>query len=166
MNRTFAFWLLSSALLWAEPTAPNRPIFDDYRVAQIYDGTPVPPQLSKDQRMFRTRIREGAKSKVEFAGHYTVPLFGCGSGCASFYIVDSISGKVYDGFSVADLPGAWIDRVGHGYPERIEYVPSSRLLKINGCPNERDCGFYDYEMVDGKGLRLVRKRLLAKEFQP
>jgi hypothetical protein len=45
------------------------------------------------------------------------------------------------------------------------YRPSSRLLKINGCPNERNCGFYDYEMVDGKGLRLIQKRLLPKEFQ-
>jgi hypothetical protein len=60
--------------------------------------------------MFRTMIRKGANSKVKFAGHYTVPLFGCGLGCASFYIADSISGKVYDGFSVADLPGTWIER--------------------------------------------------------
>ncbi len=59
---------------------------------------------------------------------------------------------MYDGFAVEDLPGTWIDRQGRDYPPRIQYVPSSRLLKINGCPNERDCGFYDYEMIDGKGL--------------
>jgi hypothetical protein len=38
-------------------------------------------------------------------------------------------------------------------------------MKVNGCPNERDCGFYDYIMVEGEGLKLIRKRLLPKEFQ-
>lgn len=41
-----------------------------------------------------------------------------------------------------------------------------RLMKINGCPKDENCGFYDYEMVDGKGLKLIRKELLPKEFQP
>ena len=29
-----------------------------------------------------------------------------------------------------------------------------------------DCGFYDYAMVDGKGLSLIRKELLPKQFNP
>ncbi len=44
-------------------------------------------------------------------------------------------------------------------------MPVSRLLKINGCPNDTDCGYYDYVMVDGKELKMVRKWLLPKEFQ-
>ena len=48
---------------------------------------------------------------------------------------------------------------------RIQFVPSSRLFKVNGCPNESDCGYYDYVMEDGKGLKLVQKWLLPKEFQ-
>jgi len=47
----------------------------------------------------------------------------------------------------------------------IQFMPSSSLVKINGCPNERDCGYYDYVMVEGKGLKLVQKWLLPKEFQ-
>lgn len=95
-------------------------------------------------------IRKGANSKVEFAGHYTVPLFGCGAGCSMFYIVDSISGQVYDGFEIEELPGAWLEKHMDDQPPRIQFLPSSRLLKINGCPDEKDCGFYDYEMVDGR----------------
>lgn len=108
-------------------------------------------------------IREGAKSKVQFAGHYTVPRWGCGAGCSTFVIVDSISGAVYNAFNVADLPPAWIEK--HGEQEQMEFHPNSRLIKINGCINEQNCGFYDYAMVEGKGLRLVRKELLPKEFQ-
>ena len=115
--------------------------------------------------MFRTVIRTGAKSVVQFAGHYTVPRFGCGTSCSNFYIVDSISGKVYDGFLITAFPGTWLERQPDVEPDRIQFVPSSRLLKINGCPNERDCGYYDYVMVDGNGLKLVKKWLLPKEFQ-
>ena len=144
--------------------AKGRPKFRDYPVHQIYQGKPAAPILSKDQRWYRTVIREGAKSKVQFAGHYTVPVFGCGAGCAGFYLVDSISGKVYDGFTVADS-FAWLAKPGNENVQRIEFQPNSRLFRVTGCPGETDCGFYDYELVDGAGLKLIRKRLLPREFQ-
>ncbi len=119
--------------------------------------------------MFRTRIRLGANAPVKFAGHYTVPSWGCGASCIGFVIVDSITGKTYDGFGVESLPDSWLDdHAGDSYKliEFMEFHPSSRLLKIDGCLNEQWCGFYDFEMVDGKGLKLIRKELLPKQFQP
>src|SRR5229473_7486731 len=68
-----------------------RPKFSDYRVKEIYRGKPAPPVLNEDQRVFRTMIRPGAKSSVTFAGHYTVPRWGCGTDCNGFAIVDSIN---------------------------------------------------------------------------
>lgn len=143
---------------------PNRPTFAEYVVKRIYQGPPTTPTLSRAQRVYRTMIRRGAKSRVEFAGHYTVPNFGCGGGCNFFYIVDSITGKVYDGFAVTEFPGKWLDD-GHSDDWGIQFVPSSRLFKVNGCPDEHNCGFYDYIMVDGKGLRLIRKQLLPADYQ-
>jgi len=144
--------------------AAGRPKFSDYPVQQIYQGKPAAPILSKDQRWYRTVIHEGARSKVQFAGHYTVPVFGCGTGCAGFYLVDSITGKVHDGFTVADS-FAWVTKPGNENVRRIEFYPNSRLFRITGCPGETNCGFYDCEMVDGAGLKLIRKRLLPPEFQ-
>lgn len=141
----------------------TRPDFKAYAVEKIYTGAPAAPKLNRDQRTFRTRIREGAKSPVQFAGHYTVPRWGCGAGCSTFVIVDSITGAVYSGFNVADLPAAWIEK--HGEQEQMEFRPNSRLIKINGCINEENCGFYDYAMIEGKGLKLLRKELLPREFQ-
>jgi hypothetical protein len=74
------------------------------------------------------------------------------------------NGRVYDGFAISELPIAWQEKHG-SENERLEFHPQSRLLKVNGCPHETNCGFYDYAMVDGVGLRLVRKELLPKEFQ-
>jgi hypothetical protein len=44
----------------------------------------------------------------------------------------------------------------------MEFHPENRLIKLNGCPNEEHCGFYDHERVEGKGLKLVRKELLEQ----
>jgi hypothetical protein len=164
MTRPSLLLLLCSTVLTAQ-SIPARPSFVDYAAKQIYKGAPAAPRLDRDERTFRTVIRSGAKSEVQFAGHYTLPQFGCGAGCSGFYIVDSINGKVYDGFGIADLPGQWLEKQSGDELLRIQFFPSSRLLKINGCPNEHDCGYYDYVMEDGKGLKLIQKWLLPKEFQ-
>jgi hypothetical protein len=162
MRKAICLLLAIGAMAWAQKKS-SRPGFKDYAVEKVYRGAPAAPKITPDWRSFRTRIREGAKSRVEFAGHYTVPRWGCGAGCSAFVVVDSISGRVYDGFSVADVSINWLDK--HPDLPRMEFHPRSRLLKINGCPGETNCGLYDYEMVEGKGLKLVRKELLPKEFQ-
>ena len=141
-----------------------RPAFSEYAVKKIYKGKPAPAILSKGER-YRTVIREGAKHDVQFAGHYTVPAAGCGAGCILFFVVDSISGRVYEGLAVLEPSDVWRENHEPEYKGQLEFHPESRLLKITGCPNETNCGFYDYIIVDGVGLKLVRKELLPKEFQ-
>jgi hypothetical protein len=105
-----------------------QPKFTDYRVKELHRGTPVPPMLNKDQSTFRTMIRTGAKSKVEFADHYTVPRWGCGAGCNTFAIVDSITGRVYDGFNVVELPFTWLQKTGDSEPLRMEFQRESQTF--------------------------------------
>lgn len=76
-----------------------------------------------------------------------------------FYIVDSVTGKVYDGFAFVELPSQWLQQQQGPPPPRVEFHPNSRLFKINGCPNARNCGFYDSLMVEGRGLKLLSKQL-------
>jgi hypothetical protein len=155
-----------AAVVFAQPNKA-RPAFSEYPAKQIYQGEPAPPMLSKEQRAFRTRIRLGAKSHVEFAGHYTLPRWGCGTSCSQLVIVDSITGKVYDvPFSIVEFPMSYLETHNTENYKRMEFHADSRLIKLDGCPNEVDCGYYDYVMVDGKGLELVRKELLPKEYQP
>lgn len=161
-----ALYLCFFALDLSSQLEKLRPKFRDYQVQHIYRGKPAKPILNQDQRLFRTMIRSGAKSAVEFAGHYTVPRWGCGTGCSQLVVVDSISGRVYDvPFSVSELPGAWVEKHSEHILERMEFRADSRLMKFDGCLNEHDCGFYDYLMIEGKGLKLLRKELLPKEFQ-
>ena len=142
--------LLACCLLlqgFSSQVGKPRPKFSDYPVKDIYRGEPARPIITKEFRSFRTMIRNGADSDVEFAGHCTIPRWGCeriATGSSSS--IPSV-GWVYDGFGVAGLPFKWLEKHGGQKMERIEFHPNSRLLKINACPNETNCGFYDYVMV-------------------
>jgi hypothetical protein len=83
-------------------------------VTEIFTRSPHPPILvSPEQRMFRTRIREGVekgwgvwingewskeqnRSGPNFAGHYIVIIWGCGSGCIRMAMSDAVTGVVFD----------------------------------------------------------------------
>ena len=48
------------------------------------------------QREFRTILRNGARKGPNFAGHYTVVEWGCGSNCVVFAVVDARNGEVHE----------------------------------------------------------------------
>src|SRR5713226_8033300 len=74
------------------------PAFEQFGVTEVFKGKPVAPQIrTPSQRMFRTMIREGAAKGPNFAGHYTIAEWGCGSSCVSIAIIDAKDGSVYDG---------------------------------------------------------------------
>ena len=70
--------------------------FEDYPVAQIFAGKPAKLDLGShpQARTFRTRLIEGAKNGPNFAGHYTIVSWGCGSPCQTIAIIDAVTGRV------------------------------------------------------------------------
>lgn len=57
--------------------------FEQYAVP-VYRGTTAKPNFkSKPGSIrFKTMIRDGFKEGVNFAGHYAIIVFGCGTGCS------------------------------------------------------------------------------------
>jgi len=103
----------------------------------------------KNARMFRTNLRNSAKEGVNFAGHFVVSNWGCGTNCSETAIIDARSGRV---FFPSILEGA-----AFGFcetPEESEpivYKPNSRLFILYGFkggeldkPNSK-CGIYYFE---------------------
>lgn len=123
------------ALALTAQNKPQEPRFENYP-ADVYAGKPAPLNVRSHRlaRMFRTRIREQLQEEgINFAGHYTIAVMGCGTGCSTTAIVDARNGRAYfpqvlDGWTVG--PGAW--------PEEGEDVrtfrTNSRLLKVIGSP--------------------------------
>jgi hypothetical protein len=123
--------------------------FDHYPVVADFMGRPAKPLLvTPRERALRAQIREQASTGPNFAGHFTVVKWGCGSPCVAFVIVDSKTGQVYDpGFSLACADGNAIDAT-------IDFELTSRLVKATGSSKEAGCGTDFYEW-DGKRLKLI-----------
>ena len=114
---------------WMEKTPPR---FEDFPVKKVYKGASAPVDLhsNPEAMTYRTRLREGAKHKPNFAGHYIVVDWGCGSNCQVYMLIDAISGRVFDGtgaergltfrldslLAIADPPDA-PDSVAVAYPD-------------------------------------------------
>lgn len=61
-----------------------------------YSGKTKMPDFKgrdKDFNVFRTRIRNGLKNGPNFAGHYSLIQFGCGTGCSSVIVSDNNTGR-------------------------------------------------------------------------
>lgn len=124
--------------------------FAQYRVRGIFKGKPAPPILSyPDAHEFRTRIREGVAKGVVFAGHYEVAVWGCGSGCLSFAVIDAFTGKVT--FFPASVSQ---DREAG---ERLTYRRNSKAIHIIGSLNDEESADRWY-VWDGNEFNLISKR--------
>lgn len=70
--------------------------FKNYPVQEIYKGKPAPAKpIGGRAGKYRTMIKLGAKEGPNFAGHYTIVLWGCGSDCSGVAIVDAKTGQVF-----------------------------------------------------------------------
>jgi hypothetical protein len=60
-------------------------------------GRPARVDLTSDSDAprFRTRLTEGAAEGPNFAGHFTIITWGCGTQCVVDALVDARSGRVY-----------------------------------------------------------------------
>jgi len=76
--------------------------FSDYPV-DIYKGELADPDFSTDPdaKRFITRIKNECANGINYAGHYTLVIWGCGSPCQSGVIVDRKTGKIYGGYGTA-----------------------------------------------------------------
>jgi hypothetical protein len=73
------------------------PTFAEYPVLGEFQGPAAPLNIESHSlaRRFRPMSRKGATEGPNFAGHYTIASWGCGSGCVQFAIIDARNGRVF-----------------------------------------------------------------------
>jgi hypothetical protein len=130
----------------------HRPEFRDYPAARVRALPPARADLSSSSgsRYYRTRLREAARKGPNFAGHYTIVTWGCGSDCFDIAVVDARTGRVW----FAPFTGA------HDLAFRLD----SRLLIVDprtaverNFPNDLPPGFEAPEVFFvWKGNRFVQ----------
>jgi hypothetical protein len=143
----------------------NPPRFEQYPVRGIYSGPLARPDVRSlaRSRMFRTMIRQGAKSGVNFAGHYSIVSWGCGMGCRGLAVVDAVSGKVHHPANLlaVDNDNIDFDELTKNDEELVRFRPDSRLLIVIGGINEeparRGISYFVWENDRLKRIRFVPK---------
>src|SRR2546423_11174330 len=73
------------------------PHFEQYAVADTFRGPSAPVDLTSEPgaRRFRTVLTQGAAGGVNFAGHFTIVTWGCGTQCQSYAVIDASTGRVF-----------------------------------------------------------------------
>jgi hypothetical protein len=136
---------------------PKAPHFADYAVAPRFNRLPRPVDLGShpDAWQWRSRLREGARAGPNFADHFTVIAWGCGTDCTQIAIVDSWSGAVFFPRLLNSLHAANVHDKVHE-EGTLRFRRDSRLLIAVGMPNEDTLlrGVFYFEWT-GNDLRLV-----------
>jgi len=81
---------------WSKKRAPT---FEEFPVKVIHSAAPAPVDFNSnpEAREYRTRLKEAASKGSNFAGHYALAEWGCGSNCQVLTVIDSENGKVLTG---------------------------------------------------------------------
>jgi protein-disulfide isomerase len=136
----------------AERPAPR---FEDYPAGELYKGPIAPVRLdSRKARAYRTRLREDSRGGPNFAGRYTVVIWGCGTGCAQMGVVDAVTGRVYfppvEYMDILDMDDE---------AERSKWFrPDSKLLRVTRDYYDGRGGYKAYYFLFDRGrFRLLRE---------
>jgi hypothetical protein len=92
--------------------------------ASVYRGKLAAPDFKTDPAawLYRTQIRTQCKTEgINFAGHYTLAIWGCGSSCKVIAVIDRITGKIsYSG--IQDICSPFYE---------IKFKPNSSMVITN-----------------------------------
>ena len=149
------------------------PMFAAYRVK--FPETSNNPRLDLNSnptaRMYRTVLRREIEQGPNFAGHYRVAVWGCGSSCSMFAVVNLNTGRVItpQGFSHTsgvyfgvDNQKLFSESQSEAWP--LGFTKDSRLLVVLGDLDEdesREGAFYF--VLDHERLGLVHSTPVQKD---
>lgn len=153
-------WLAMSGMVAAPPAVAQQadracvmtradiaglvPRFEDHPAEPVEIDNPAPVDFSDnpDARLFRTRLTRGAAEGPNFAGHYTIVGWSCGSTCFAWAMVDAITGRVHFAPGLRIVSGVHVDEM---YPDAageatdyglLRFRRDSSLLVVIGMPGE------------------------------
>lgn len=105
--------------------------FQDYP-AEVFKGSLADPDFTTnpDAKSFITRIKETCAEGINFAGHYTLVIWGCGTSCQSSVLVDRKTGRIFDGY-VTSL-GSEFRKDSNMIIKNVGAIDESTML-LEGC---------------------------------
>jgi hypothetical protein len=124
------------------------PRFKDYPVAKTYWGKIPKLKLTSDDEPWRDRFQWAIENqKVNFAGHYIVTDWSCGSTCVLGAAINAQTGKI----------SWWKVRLNYDVEAPVSYRRNSRLIILSGCRGDDadyKTGTHFFKIQNGKFVHL------------
>jgi hypothetical protein len=149
---------------------PSAPRFESYPASFSQPRRSPKLDLSSHPiaRKYRTVLRREISEGVNYAGHYRLAVWGCGSSCAMFAVVNLRTGKVITASDVQTVSGYRLMADEFLPDEASEYwgfrfTKNSRLLVLMGILDEEESrqGAF-YFVLNHDRLTLVHKTEVTK----
>jgi hypothetical protein len=142
----------------------DAPRFEQYpsKVEKLKKLATVNLRSHPEARTYRTVLRRGAAEGANFAGHYTVIGWGCGTSCTQLAIVNLKTGKVIFPGDFSSTHGVHLaaddfeKEAGSGGFGGLRYRIDSRLLIVVGMldEDEKREGAY-YYLIEKEQLKRI-----------
>ena len=152
--------LLVASGCGARASAPETPTFDAFP-APVMIGKPAAVNLNSHSgsRKFRTALRIGASEGPNFAGHFTVVTWGCGTDCVQHALIDAKTGTVFFPPEIATIFTFWGGPESPGVQEAQFRIDSALLILAGQTPTHSDLGL---TYLRWAGTRFVEVEHIAK----
>ena len=126
--------LLLTVALERTASAEQPPQWRDYPVDGNHTQRNAPVQLQTElEKAYRTRLSEASRQKANYAGHYVLTTWGCGTECSVGAAIDVTTGKVV--WFPATICCA---RNTDANFEPVIFHFNSRLIVFSGLRNEKE----------------------------
>lgn len=130
----------------------------------------------RDARTYRTSLRNAAKEGINFAGHFILTGWGCGTNCSQWAIIDARNGRVFFPNELAGVSFGFCDLPQNAMPADgpkelpddasgpLYFRPNSRMVVLTGYTGggldnpKAKCGNFFFEWT---GTKLRQLKLLS-----
>lgn len=127
--------------------------FEDFPTRTAPPPRNAPLILTRRDMQYRTRLRAAATERPNFAGHYVLVRWGCGTECLMGGAINTRTGRV----TLLPFATCCFSEAPEGTEDMIAFRADSALLVLIGIRDERraDVGAHYYRI---EGHRLVHLR--------
>jgi hypothetical protein len=166
-------FMLTLAIGWSQSNSSRAPKFESYPEHEVYVGGLATPKYSPSMEVrYKREIRNNyvVETKPNFAGHFVLLHWSCGSACIEMAIVDAKSGDIYsppitdEGIGIQRFFLPYLTHLNGGSSGPIlQFKPDSRLFIIK-CNHGNEWKGYTYYFLwkQNKWELLRRAPLIEK----
>lgn len=162
-------------LITIDAISQATPRFEDYPAPAKTIGAPAPVNLAShpEAREYRTRIRSGARAGPNFARHFTIVGWGCGTSCLQWGVVNARTGKVWFEPRIEIVSAIYVGeeklkkpQVSYDY-NALRFQLDSRLLIVLGAPHEDESregvGYFLWDGARFAQLKFIPRNQACRE---